>query len=169
NGFGNDADAQPVSSLLAEQYNAVAEDVAERATATPDQLAALASCAADVTAETSPADEDTWARALIEGLATRAYRRPLPAGEADELFELRLAIRDETDFATSIAAVIEAILQSPDFLYRVERGVRDEESGRLRPTGHEMATRLSYLLWGTMPDQALLNAAGSGELLTADG
>ena len=169
NGFGNDADAQPVSSLLAEQYNAVAEDVAERATATPDQLAALASCAADVTAETSPADEDTCARALIEDLATRAYRRPLAAGEADELFELRLAIRDETDFATSIAAVIEAILQSPDFLYRVERGVRDEESGRLRPTGHEMATRLSYLLWGTMPDQALLNAAGSGELLTADG
>jgi hypothetical protein len=168
NGFGNDADAQPVSSLLAEQYNTVAEDVAQRATATPEALGTLATCAADITATTDAATEQACAQQLIEALATRAYRRPLAAGEADELFALHEAFREESDFATSIAGVIEAILQSPDFLYRIERGTADEQ-GRLRPTGHEMATRLSYLLWGTMPDEQLLDAAEAGELATAEG
>jgi hypothetical protein len=168
NGFGNDADAQPVSSLLAEQYNTVAEDVALRATDTPADLGVLAPCAADITATTDSAAEESCAQQLIEDLATRAYRRPLAAGEADELFELRQAIREGSDFPTSIAGVLEAILQSPDFLYRIERGTLDED-GRLRPTGHEMATRLSYLLWGTMPDQPLLDAAEAGELSTAEG
>lgn len=167
NGFGNDASAQPVSSLLAEQYNTVAEDVALRATGTPEKLAALAPCAASITATTDAASEAACAEELLERLATRAYRRPLAAGELEELLELRAAIRSESDFATSLAAVIEALLQSPDFLYRVERGTVGED-GLRRPTDHEMATRLSYLLWGTMPDDTLLAAAAAGELSTAE-
>lgn len=166
NGFGNDANAQPVSSLLAEQYNTVAEDVALRATETPEQLAALAPCAGAITATTDATTETACAEELVERLATRAYRRPLAAGELEELLELRAAIRSEADFATSIAAVLEALLQAPDFLYRVERGTVDE-AGRLRPTDHEMATRLSYFLWGTMPDDTLFAAAEAGELSTA--
>lgn len=168
NGFGNDANAQPVSSLLAEQYNTVAEDVALRATETPDKLAVLAPCAGEITETTDAAAESACALELLEGFATRAYRRPLAAGELEALLELRDSLRTETDFPTSIAGVLEAILQSPDFLYRVEVGEVDED-GRLRPTGHEMATRLSYFLWGTMPDEELFAAAESGELSTSEG
>lgn len=169
NGFGNDANAQSVSSLLAEQYNTVAEDVALRATETPEKLGALATCAAGITATTDAGTEAGCAEELLERLATRAFRRPLEAGELEALIELREAIRAEgADFPTSIAAVIEAILQSPDFLYRVEHGEVGED-GRRRPTDHEMATRLSYFLWGTMPDDALFAAAESGELSTAEG
>ncbi len=169
NGFGNDANAQPVSSFLAEKYNTVAEDVALRATETPEKLGVLATCAAEITETTDAGTEAGCAEELLETLATRAYRRPLEAGELEALLELREAMRAEgADFPTSIAAVIEAMLQSPDFLYRVERGVVGED-GRRRPTGHEMATRLSYLLWGTMPDEELLAAAEAGELSTAEG
>jgi len=168
NGFGNDADAQAVSSLLAEQYMAVGEDVATRATSSPANLAKLATCAGDIEDTTDTATEEACVRTLIESLAMRAYRRPLAEGEADELVALQQAVRVDATFAVSIATVLEAILQSPDFLYRVEWGELDDE-GRLRPSGYEMATRLSYFLWGTMPDEELFAAAESGELLTADG
>jgi hypothetical protein len=163
NGFGNDADAQAVSSLLAEQYAAVGEEVALRATSSPASLGRLAACAADVHEGTDLTTENACARALIEDFATRAYRRPLEPGEADELFALQQSIREASTFATSIAAVIEAVLQSPDFLYRVEWGIIDPE-GRRRPSGYEMATRLSYFLWGSLPDDELLAAAESGDL-----
>src|SRR4029453_16296543 len=69
-----------------------------------------------------------------------------------------------------IAAVIEVVLQSPDFLYRLEWGAPDPMHPELRrPTGDEMATRLSYLFWGTMPDEKLRAAAKAGELLTPEG
>ncbi len=168
NGFGNDADAQSVSSLLAEQYSTVAEDIATRATETPAKLGLLAECAGDVSESTASEVETACAFALIEDLAARAYRRPLRPGEADELLDLQQAIRQEATFAESIAAVVAALLQSPDFLYRVEVGVIDED-GRRRPSGHEMATRLSYLFWGTMPDSDLFAAADSGELVTDEG
>lgn len=164
NGFGNDADAQPVSSLLVEQYSAVGEEVAARATETPEALAKLAPCLAEATEAT----EVACVRGFIESFAPRAYRRPLAAGEADELLALYQGFRLESDLRTSVAAVLEALLQSPDFLYRVEQGTTDAQ-GRRRPTGHEMATRLSYFLWGTTPDAELIAAAESGELLTDEG
>lgn len=168
NGFGNDADAQSVSSLLVETYNTVAEDIALRATETPTQLAALSSCAGDVTAATSEGEADSCTRTLLEGFLPRAYRRPVEGAEIDELVELATAIRAETDFATGVAGALEAILQSPDFLYRVEQGFIDGNGSR-RPTGHEMASRLSYLLWGTMPDEDLFAAAEAGELESGSG
>lgn len=164
NGFGNDASAQSVSSLLAEQYAVVAEDIATRATETPEALASLAPCAADVTADT----ETACVTGFLESFLPRAYRRPLEAGELVDLLELQESVRSTSTFADSIAAVIEAVLQSPDFLYRVEWGVTDED-GRRRPTGHEMASRLSYFLWSSMPDDELLAAAESGDLTTNDG
>jgi hypothetical protein len=170
NGFGNDADAQAVSSLLAEQYSALAETVAARATETPAALARLAPCAAELSASSSASEETTCARTVIAGFARRAYRRPLETGEADELLALQQALREGSSFASSIAAVIEAVLQSPELLYRLEWGV--PEPGRsdvLRPSGPEMATRLAYLLWGTMPDDALAAAAERGELSSAQG
>lgn len=165
NGFGNDAAAQSVSSLLAEQYATVAEDVAARLIADPDRLAAVAPCAATVG---DAASEDACVREVLESLLPRAWRRPLADGEVDELVGLYQAIRSDATFTVGLASVLEAVLQSPDFLYRIERGELDED-GNLRPTGHEMATRLSYLFWGTMPDDELFAAAASGELSTKEG
>jgi hypothetical protein len=168
NGFGNDAAAQAVSTLLAEEYATVAEGIAARATQTPAALGKLHACGATVTAGT----EESCARSIIEGLAPRAFRRPLASGEADDLLALYRATRGlaGATFATAVAAMIEAVLQAPDFLYRVELGTPDRERPELRrPTGDEMASRLSYFLWGTMPDPTLRMAARSGELLTADG
>ncbi|WP_438021788.1 DUF1592 domain-containing protein [Sorangium sp. So ce233] len=166
NGFGNDADALSVSSLLAEQLSTVAEGVARRATATPEALAKLAPCASDVSTES----EEACARTIVERIAPLAYRRPLAAGEADELLALYSVGRTDATFDVGIATVIEALLQSPDFLYRIEWGTPDPERPELRrPTGDEMATRLSYLLWGTMPDEELRRAAQAGELSTKEG
>jgi hypothetical protein len=168
NGFGNDATAQAVSSLLAEEYGNVAEGIATRATQTPAALAKLAPCASSVTATT----EETCARTIVEGLAPRAFRRPLAAGESDALVAVFRSARAQpaATFASSVAAVIEALLQSPDFLYRVEFGVADKANPDLRrPSGDEMAVRLSYLLWGSMPDDTLRAAARSGELSSAQG
>jgi hypothetical protein len=165
NGFGNAAEAQSVSTLLAEQYGAVGEGVARRATESSERLAQLAPCAAEVDASTSREAEVACVRSFVESFAPRAYRRPLDADEIAELMELQQAIRAGSDFRTSIASVIEAVLQSPDFLYRIETGVPDGHRPDVRrPTGYEMATRLSYFLWGTMPDETLMAAAEAGEL-----
>ncbi|WP_437670170.1 DUF1592 domain-containing protein [Sorangium sp. So ce131] len=166
NGFGNDADALSVASLLAEQWGTVAEGVAQRATASPEALAKLAPCASGVQID----GEDACARTIVERIAPLVYRRPLADGEANELLALYTVGRKDATFATGIATVIEALLQSPDFLYRIEWGAPDPERPELRrPTGDEMATRLSYLLWGTMPDDRLREAAQAGELSTKEG
>jgi Protein of unknown function (DUF1592)/Protein of unknown function (DUF1588)/Protein of unknown function (DUF1587)/Protein of unknown function (DUF1595)/Protein of unknown function (DUF1585) len=168
NGFGNDADSVSVSGLLAEKYGTVAEGIAGRATATSAALAKLGACASSVTAAT----EDACARTIIDNLAPRAYRRPLLAGESDALLGMEKAVRATANatFATGIGAVIQALLQSPEFLYRVEIGVADQARPTLRrPSGDEMATRLSYLFWGTLPDDALRTAAKGGALSTGTG
>jgi hypothetical protein len=168
NGFGNDADAISVSGLLAEQYGVVAEGIAARITSTPEALARLAPCASSVSAQT----ETACARTIVESLAPKAFRRPLDPDEADELVALEQSLRAApgATFASAISGVIQAILQAPDFLYRVEFGVADAARPELkRPTGDEMASRLSYFFWGTMPDDALREAARTGELTRADG
>lgn len=168
NGFGNDANAQSVSTLLVEKYAAVAEDVAQRATQTPEAMTALFPCLGELSDGGSREDEDACATAFLRDFAPRAYRRPVTQDELDELFALQQTLHGSGGFRASIAGVVEAMLQSPDFLYRLEYGVEDGE-GRLRPNGYEMASRLSYFLWGSMPDATLFEAAESGELLTNEG
>ena len=73
-------------------------------------------------------------------------------------------------FASGVAAMVEAMLQSPDFLYRVELGSTVAGNSAVkRVAGREMATRLSYLFWQTMPDTALFQAADAGTLDSNDG
>ena len=164
NGFGNDADTQSVSSLLAEQYSKVSEAIATRATETPAALAKLDPCTMALTA----ANEASCARSILDRLSVRAYRRPVLPAESEALLALFSAARAEAEFGVALATPIEAILQSPDFLYRLELGQPDG-SGRLRPSGTEMATRLSFLFWGTLPDESLQAAAQRGELSSAEG
>ncbi|MEZ0311053.1 MAG: DUF1592 domain-containing protein [Myxococcota bacterium] len=165
NGFGNDASSLSMSTLLAEQYANVAEDVATRATATAEALARWAPC---VVAAAS-ADEESCMRATLASFLPLAFRRPVEQAEVDELVLLQKEVRDSGTYAGSVAAVLEAILQSPDFLYRIELGEPDPEHGdRRRLTAHEMATRLSYLFWGTTPDPGLRGLAASNDLSTPE-
>ncbi len=164
NGFGNDAAAQSVSSLLAEQYNVAAEALAIEATSTPQALARIAPCSSDLDPQDAAAT-DACALSFIETFGARTYRRPLKDEEVDALAGFEQMLRADADFATSAAGVVEVLLQSPDFLYRVEHGFIDAQ-GRRRPTSHEMASRLSYFLWGTMPDDALRQAADDDALVS---
>lgn len=160
--FSNDSEQQPVQRELVAGYNTIAADIATRAT----QGAALANTAACASTATTPAAQDTCANSFIQNFAVKAYRRPLAADEVAELLSLEQAVTAGDSFASGLAAIIEAVLQSPDFLYRIERGVPDpKDPTRRRPSGDEMATRLSFLFWGTGPDADLRAAAARGDLL----
>lgn len=162
NGFGNDADNQPSSAFLIEQYAVLARDLAARALL-PEIASKYDGCVVD-----NPADEEACAERFIAKFAAAAYRRPIDAAEQAELLSLQRGLRALGDFSSSITGVVEAILQSPDFLYRLEFGV--ETGAGVRPlSGYEMASRLSYFFWGAPPDAELLQAARDGELDSAEG
>jgi hypothetical protein len=169
NPFGNDADEQSPSALLVEKYQAVAESLAARATASATALGKLHSCASNVTAST----EESCARSIATSLAPRAYRRTVASSEVDELVTLYKAVRAQATtatFASGVAAMIEALVQAPEFLYRVEMGTAVAGNTAVRRlAGREMATRLSYMFWQTMPDATLFQVADAGMLDTNDG
>ena len=112
---------------------------------------------------TSPDDEMACATRIVTRLATRAYRRPL--GEADRAGLMRFYEegRAEGDFEAGIRTALRAILASPHFVFRVEQvpaGVEPGENYRLGDL--ELASRLSFFLWGTAPDGELVRLAGEG-------
>jgi hypothetical protein len=166
--FDNDASALSVSARLLEHYMEVAEGIATRAVA---RLGSVVPC------NTTMMDTACLGR-FVQTLGRRAYRRPLSAEEQKLLQAVfdKGAANTSAPAATRIAGgaglLIETILQSPDFLYHVEvgrtmSGGSDPEVRSL--TGHEVASRLSYFLWNTMPDEALFTAASKGELDTPEG
>jgi hypothetical protein len=136
-------------------YAQIAESLAERAVA---DVETLVGC--------DPAEGIACAESFVVEFGRRAYRRPLRAEEVDRL----LAVFDQGEnFANGIRLVLEAILQSPHFLYRIEEGVPTDTDHVVALTSFELASRLSFFLWKSMPDAALLDAAESGDLDTADG
>lgn len=163
NGFGNDANALSVSRLLAEQYANIAKNVADRLISDPTRYTTALGCA-------PAAEGDACAQAFVERFGASAFRRPLITAEKDHLLGLYGQVRAlPLDFKTGIAAVVQAVLQSPQFLYRVEFGMPLASStGVLRLDHFEMASRLSYLLWGTLPDAVLLSAARAQQLGTPE-
>jgi len=108
---------------------------------------------------------------ILSKLARRAYRRPVTKDEVGELVTLAAKVEADTgSFDEGLAAALQAILVSPDFLFRVERGEprlatsRKTAPAGIRLTQHELASRLSYFLWASMPDAALDAAADRGVL-----
>ena len=103
-------------------------------------------------------------RRIVTRLAHRAFRRPVTPQEIDRLLGLfALGQKDGGSFDQGLALAVQAILVSPDFLFRIERSqVAGDASA---PIGaHDLASRLSYFLWSSMPDEELLNAADRGVL-----
>jgi hypothetical protein len=162
-GFDNNADVSGVTRLMAQKYLDASEAIAARAVT---DLGALLPCDP---AAVAGADEHACVEEWIDGFGLRAWRRPLTAEERTSMLAMFDEVRVSEDLATSVSLLLQAFLQSPHFLYRVELGIPGEQgSAAVRLGGHEMASRLSYFLWGSMPDQALLDAAAAGELSTAE-
>jgi hypothetical protein len=106
------------------------------------------------------------ARALLADFTRRAWRRPLQPAEVDRLVKLyNLARTNGESFHGSIKHAMKAVLVSPSFLFRGEPPVQTAGARGAQPIGEfELASRLSYFLWSTTPDDALLNLADRGEL-----
>ena len=114
----------------------------------------------------NPREEEPCAQKILTGLARRAYRRPLTVREAQTLIGVYKSVRGGgEDFEGGIRGGISRILVGPEFLYRVERGPATAAPNSVRRISDlEMATRLSFFLWSSIPDDALLTAAEQGTL-----
>ena len=106
------------------------------------------------------------ARLNIQHFASRAFRRPVTQDEQVRLFTImRDAWGQDTESAEIYKTVVVAVLTSPHFLFRIEKDPeQDDEDGIRKLNGFELASRLSYFLWSSMPDQRLLELAKSGKL-----
>jgi Protein of unknown function (DUF1592)/Protein of unknown function (DUF1588)/Protein of unknown function (DUF1585)/Protein of unknown function (DUF1595)/Protein of unknown function (DUF1587)/Cytochrome C oxidase, cbb3-type, subunit III len=110
---------------------------------------------------TSARDEEPCARQILTTLARRAYRAPAASTDVDQLLAIYKKGRTARDFDTGIQRALEALLSSPKFLLRVEQ----EGSGRAyRLSDLELASRLSFFLWKSIPDDELLKIAERGQL-----
>jgi hypothetical protein len=155
-GFTNNADVLVVTGLLAEAYMTAATSLATEAVA---NLTTLLPC------DPTTAGEDACAKQFITSFGLRAFRRPLTDTEQATMFGVYTAGKAGGAFADGIELAIEAFVQSPRFLYRVETGnpiANNTAVASVDP--YEMASRLSYFLWGTMPDADLFAAAAADKL-----
>jgi hypothetical protein len=155
-GFKNQVVAQGVSPLQAEAYSAAAERLARAAFRGGDQHKL-------VPGEPHSPTDTACADRFVRQFGKRAFRRPLTDSEIQRYASLCLDEAGRTkNFYAGASMVIEAMLQSPHFLFRVERGLKNPNSQ------FEIASRLSYFLWDTMPSDDLLRAAAEGKLATPD-
>ncbi len=147
NGFKNQYQAQNLSPLLVEAYSAAAERLARNAFQGGDRRGLI------------PCKPSATCRArFVREFGLKAFRRPLEPDEQKRYEEL---FRSETDFYKGAQLAVEAMLQSPHFLFRLE------ETANPKWKPYVTATRLSYALWDSLPDAALFESAARGELVSA--
>ncbi len=152
-GFDNNADTLFVPPILLERYLQAAESVL--AEAKPERLS--------IARPVWHRRDRAVAGENLAWFAARAYRRPLEAGEVGRLLGLYDAARKGgMPFALALRSAYKAVLVSPNFLFRVER---EQPGGKpWRISDHELASRLSYFIWSSMPDEELLVLATAGTL-----
>jgi mono/diheme cytochrome c family protein len=118
-----------------------------------------------VTRPAAPEDEEPAARQILSTLARRAYRRPVAEGDLRKPLELYRQARTESDFDTGIELAASAVLVNPNFLFRMERDPPSAApSDVYRISDVELASRLSFFLWSSIPDDELLALAIDGRL-----
>ena len=163
NGFDNGSDSLTVQGTDVLAFQAAAESLA--ATAVSNNLPNLIG-GCDTT---QPAQ--VCVSAFLDNFAMKAYRRPLTTTERQRLQTVYAAGAATGGFQGGIQLMLEAVLQSPSFLYREELGAPDPSlpKGVVRLTDYEVASELSFLLTGSMPDATLFTAAQTGTLKTVDG
>lgn len=163
--FRTNAEFHRATPLLSDAHMNAAEAVARGVAA---ELASLLPCSAE------RADEACAAEFVAE-FAPRAFRRPLFPSEGEPFLALFAKASTRFGFVRGIEVIAEALVQSPQFLYRLEFGGTALPSSELPAqdmvafdlTDYEIASRLSYFLYNSMPDEELFAAAAAGELRTA--
>ena len=162
NPFDNDYTLQRASSALIDSLEAFADDVAARALTTAHRDAV-------VPCTPTGAGDTACFRSAVSALGLKLFRRPLTDDEVSAYATLQSFSTEDNadvphDFYTGIELALRSMLQDPEFLYRIEVGAAATEAGVFRLNDYELATRLSYLLWGSTPSSALLTAAENGGL-----
>jgi hypothetical protein len=158
------SEAPLLSDDAADALRDAAETLAARAVARFDALLAC-----DAKAQ----GDEACARAFVARFGRRAFRRALAPDEILRFMALYASARNDLkyDLKDATRMLVTAFLQSPSFLYHWELGsdavAKDGSVATLSP--YQLASRLSYFLWSTMPDDALLDRAGAGALATEDG
>lgn len=164
--FDNNTASLQVTQNLWGDYQVAAETVAELVTGNATLLA-------NIVPSDLPAEAAAKQQAWIESFGKKAWRRPLTAAEVDTLsalFTQGATHYSELDsFTAGVRVTIEEVLQSPHFVYRPELGSDADENSLVALNDYELASRLSYTLWNTMPDAALMAAADAGDLITDTG
>jgi hypothetical protein len=156
-GFRNQLTAQDMSPLLVENYSTAAEKLATNAFRIGD-INGLVPC------KPSSATDQKCRDAFVRAFGLRAFRRPLRDHELQRYAAVfSTQARASRRFLDGARVVVEAMLQSPHFLFHVEAGPDGKSED------YDTASRLSYSLWNTMPDEALFAAAAKGELRSVDG
>jgi hypothetical protein len=146
-------------------YNSAGAALAAQVMAEPAARASVIPC-------TPSGDGAACARQLVEQFGRRAFRRPLEADEVTRFMAIytdRAQLTPTGSFNEAAQLIVEAFLVSPSFLTRGELSEATPEGQVFALSGYEVASRLSYMLWGTMPDDALFTAASSGKLTTSAG
>ncbi|HLV22816.1 MAG TPA: DUF1592 domain-containing protein [Polyangiaceae bacterium] len=151
-----------VDARLGPQYRAAAEQIAELAVTDDAVFARTVPCEVNL--------EGGCVSEFIGTFVERAFRRPITADEQLR-FEALFAkgadlVGSGDDFRDGVRLVVEAALQSPQFLYRTELGDQVDADGFIALNDWEIASRLSYFLWDSMPDEALFERAREGALRT---
>lgn len=161
NNFDNNGAALIVSPLLASNLATAAAALAQTFVMAPGNL---------IPCDPTTAGADACAVTFIQTFGARAFRRPLTQTEVVNYKNLyNLAANGascDIPFNDGIQLVVTAMLQSPNFLYRTELGLSGGPNGAYTLTPYEVASELSYLIWGSMPDDTLFAAAKAGQLST---
>lgn len=159
--YDNDYSVQIASQALVEGAELLAADAIARLRADTKRRDRLVGC------KPMGPDDSVCLRSFVERVGRRILRRPLSKVEVDELVALRGLAVAGGDFHTSVDAVLRVLLQDPEFLYRIEVGSPVPGQANVRALDEfEAASRLAFLLWGSGPDDRLLDAAQAGKVIS---
>jgi hypothetical protein len=163
--FDNDYLTQETSAVLVEAAETVATEAADRLLADPAKRDQVVGC----TPSGVPDEDAACLRSFVVHFGRLALRRPLRSDEIERYLAFDDFAAEGGDFYIAVKLVIRSMLQNPEFLYRVEIGKPVQgRPGLFRLTDWEVATRLSFFLWGSTPDDALLDLAAAGKLSTPE-
>jgi hypothetical protein len=158
-GFDNQAGTLSMTDLHVQGYLDAGGAIAEWFVAEPARVSAMSRCA-----EQTP----DCLRALVDTLGRRLLRRPLAESEIDAYLETAGDATTPEGFSEGAVRVVATLLESPEFVYRFERTSTDAPAAEGTPFASPfvLASRLSFLFWGSVPDPTLLDAAAANALAT---
>ena len=171
-GFDNIGDVLSLSPVLMEKYLAAAETIMTSILnpGAPNSLSPTnlvgANSFSSLIAVTAGQPKADRGHKIITDFATRAFRRPLSPTEQQRFFELFAAVNSNGEsLETCLKVVCEAVLVSPQFLFRGDTQSQPDNPRGIMPVDeYTLASRLSYFLWSSMPDKKLFDEAGQGAL-----